>query len=137
MSYEEFSVVSGAGGKRSDCRFYTLITGISPRHSDTVDVKFLVNGKPVVIALPHTAFAENRYRTGSPLTDIRAIQIAGLFLRELLEKEGLDEDRLLVPSTQQTLDLAAAIHSMPAREGGLADRHGDESTPCLPERERS
>jgi len=118
MSYEEFSVVSGVDGKRYDCRFYTLMTAISPRHSDTVDVKFLVNGKPVVMALPHTAFAEYRHRTGSPLTDVKAIQIAGLFLKERLEKEGLEEDRLLAPSTQQTLDLAAAIQSAPARERG-------------------
>ena len=118
MSYEEFSVVSGVDGKRTDCRFYTLKTGISPRHSDTVDVKFLMNGNPVVIALPHTAFAEYRHRTGNPLTDVRAIQIAGLFLKELLEKEGLDEDRLLVPSTQQTLDLAEKIHSVLPHERG-------------------
>ena len=118
MSYEEFSVVSGVDGKPYDCRFYTLMTGISLRHSDTVDVTFLVNGKPVVIALPHVALAEYRHRTGSPLGDVKAIQIAGLFLKELLEKEGLDEDRLLVPSTQQTIDLAEKIHAVPPRERG-------------------
>src|SRR5258708_2384903 len=112
MNYEEFSVTSGIGGKRYDCRFYTLITGISPRHSDSVDVKFLVNGKGAVVALPHEAFAEYRQRAGRPLTDGEAIQIAGLFLKECLEKEGLDEDRMLVPSKHQMINLAAAIHSV-------------------------
>jgi len=108
MSYEEFSVVSSIDGKQYSCRFHTLMTAISLRHSDTVDVKFLVGGKPVVVALPHNAFAEYRQRTGRPITDAMAIQIAGLFLRELLEKEGFEEDRRLVPSAQQTLQLAGA-----------------------------
>jgi hypothetical protein len=114
MDYTEFSVVSAADGKRYDCRFYTLMTGISPRHSDTVDVKFLVSGKPAVVALPHKAFAEYRRRTGGPLTDAAGIQIAGLFLKARLEQEGLDEDRLLLPTTEQTLELAGTIHSLPA-----------------------
>jgi hypothetical protein len=112
MNYEEFSVTFGVGGKRYDCRFYTLITGISPRHSDSVDVKFLVNGKGAVVALPHAGFAEYKQRAGRPLTDGEAIQIAGLFLKECLQKEGLDEDRMLVPSTQQLLTLAEAIDSV-------------------------
>ena len=52
MAYEEFSASSPASGKTYRCRFHTLMTGISLRHSDTVDVKFLVDGKGVVIALP-------------------------------------------------------------------------------------
>jgi hypothetical protein len=108
MSYEEFSVTSPIDGKQYTCRFHTLMTAISLRHSDTVDVKFLVSGRPVVIALPHKAFAEYRQRTGQLITDAMAIQIAGLFLRELLEKEGFEENGRIVPSAQQTLEFAGA-----------------------------
>lgn len=116
MEYEDFSVTSGFDQKRYHCRFYNLMTGISLRHSDTVDVKFLVDGKPVVIALPHAALSEYRQHTRQVLTDAETIQMAGLFLKKTLEKEGLDEDRMLVPSIQQTMDLAGVIHSAPARE---------------------
>ena len=109
MNYEEFSVVSALEGKRYECRFYTLMTAISLRHSDTVDVKFLVNGKRLVISLPHAAFAEYRGRTGHPLTDAEAIQLAGLLLKERLEKEGLGEERELAPSIEQTLELAEKV----------------------------
>ena len=111
MDSQEFEVTSSLDRKSYRCRFYTLITGIATRHSDTVDVKFLVNGKGVVIALPHTAWVEHQQRTGHPLTDSDAIQIAGLFLKELLERGEPIEEPFLTPTVQQTLDLAARIHS--------------------------
>ena len=110
MNCEEFSVVAGVGGKRYDCRFFKLITGISPRHSDTVDVQFLVNGAKAVVALPHPAFAQVRERTGRPLTDVQAIEMAAQFLKETIEKEGWIENRMLLPSAEQTLNLAASLH---------------------------
>ncbi len=111
MSYEEFSVRSPVGAQTYHCQFHTLTTGISPRHSDTVDVKFLVNGKGVVIALPHTAFVEHQRRTSLSLGDANAIQIAGCFLRELLEKGESIEDRPLVLTTDETLRLAERLRS--------------------------
>ena len=110
MNYEEFSVVSSMGGQRYNCRFYKLITAISLRHSDTVDVQFLVNGQKATVSLPHEAFAKYRERAGRPLTDAEAVQTAGLFLKEILEKDGWEENRLLLPSTQQTMALAGTIH---------------------------
>ena len=115
MDFQEFEVASSLGRKSYHCRFYTLITGIAPRHSDTVDVKFLVNGKGVVVALPHTAWAEVQRRTGHPLTDSDAIQIAGLFLKELLERGEPIEEPFLTTTVQQTLDLAERIHSSVSR----------------------
>ena len=109
MNYQEFSVVSGLDGKQYDCRFYTLMTAISLRHSDTVDVTFLVNGKRLVISLPHAAFAEYRRRAGRPLSDEVAIQMAALLLKERLEKEGRGDERELAPSIEQTLELAEKV----------------------------
>ncbi len=82
------------------------MTGISPRHSDTVDVKFLVNGEPVVLALPHAAFAEYRRKTGRPLTDQDAVRIAGLSLKQWLERGERVDVSLLRLTPQRTLELA-------------------------------
>ena len=104
--WRDFEVPSRLGGRVHHCRFHTLVTGISPRHSDTVDVKFLVNGSPVVLALPHAAFAEHLRKTGLPLTDQDAIRIAGISLKMLLERGERVDTPLLALSTQQTLELA-------------------------------
>src|SRR5882672_8553737 len=110
MAYEDFSVF-GADGQKYDCRFYNLIIGISPRHSDTADIRFLVNGKLTVVALPLAAFAEHRRRTGQILTDSDTVQVAGYFLKRLLETDGLREDCLLVPTADEVLDRAGNLHS--------------------------
>ena len=115
MGYDEFSVSSSLDGKNYHCRFHTLMTGISLRHSDTVDVKFLVNGKGTVIALPHSAVAEYRRQPGRSLTDADIVQIAGWFLKELLEKGDWTEESMVTVSPQQTLELADRVHSSVSR----------------------
>ena len=112
MDYQQFSVISRLDGMRYDCRFHTLATGISPRHSDTVDVKFLVNGRPVIIAIPHAALTQYRRRTARPLTDAEIIQMAGLFLNAQLEKEGLGQEKMMGPSPEETIELAGEIHAL-------------------------
>ena len=104
--WHDFEVSSPLEGNVYRCRFHTLVTGISPRHSDSVDVKFLVNGAPVVIALPHAAFAEYLQKTGRPLTDQDAVRIAGLSLIRLLERGERADVPLLALTSEQTLQLA-------------------------------
>ena len=53
MNDTNFEVTSEITGERYTVEFRWLQTAISLRHSDTVDVKFLVNGQGKVIALPH------------------------------------------------------------------------------------
>lgn len=115
MNYEDFAVSSSLDGTNYHCRFHTLTTGISPRHSDTVDVKFLVNGRGVVIALPHAALAEHRRRTGRSLTDADVIQLAGLCLKELLDKGEWTEEPLVTVSLQETLERAETLHASVSR----------------------
>lgn len=112
MEYPDFSVQSALGGERFECRFRNLSTGITPRHSDTVDVQFLVNGEPAVVALSLAAFAEYRALTGEALTDPEVMHIAALCLEDALEKEGLSEDRMVVPTHARTMELAEKIHSL-------------------------
>lgn len=87
--------------------YQALIVAIATRHADAVDIKFLANGRPVWIALPHPAWVEYNKRTGKLITDPLAINIAGHFLKTAIES-GLDGGRemysLTVPETLQHLD---------------------------------
>jgi len=103
MDYTDFQARSGLTQQEYHCQFVYLQTAISLRHSDTVDVKFRVNGTGVVIALPHTAWGEYQKRTGKPLTDERATQAAAAMLQEALER-GDDIELLdLHPTEAQVL----------------------------------
>ncbi len=74
------------------CRFSHLWNGITTRHSDTIDCKFFVDGRTVVVGLAHPGFVEFRKRAGRDLTDREASFMAAEYLRERLEEE--DEHNL-------------------------------------------
>lgn len=112
MAYEDFTVISPLDGSANHCRFRNIMTGIAPRHSDSVDVIFLVNGKPISIALAHPAFALFKQRTGRNLTDADSIQMAGLFLKGLLERGERPDEPFVPVSVDQTLALAQQIRSV-------------------------
>lgn len=69
------------------CSFSHCWNAIATRHSDTMDCKFLVDGKRVVLGLAHPAFVEFRSRAGRDLTDREASYIGAEYLRERLEQE--------------------------------------------------
>jgi hypothetical protein len=69
------------------CNFSHLWNGAATRHADTIDTKFFVDGRAVLVGLAHTAFYEFRERTGRDLTDREASYIAAEYLRERLEEE--------------------------------------------------
>lgn|SRR5262245_13762672 len=82
-----FDVASKLTDQTYHCRFSHLWNAIATRHSDTIDSKFFVNGRGVVVGLPHTAFVEFRARAGRDLTDREASFVAAAYLRERLEQE--------------------------------------------------
>src|ERR1039458_5178060 len=63
------------------CRFSHMWSGIATRHADTIDTKFFVDGRAVVVGLAHTAFYEFRERTKRDLSDREASFIAAEYLR--------------------------------------------------------
>jgi len=73
------------------CRFSHLWNGVATRHSDTIDCKFFVDGRGVVVGLAHPAFVNFRARTGRDLTDREASFTAAEYLRERLEQEDEHE----------------------------------------------
>lgn len=72
-------------------RFSHTWNAIATRHADTIDCKFFVDGKGVIVGLPHAAFVEFRERYKRSLTDREASFIAAEFLREHLEQEDEHE----------------------------------------------
>jgi hypothetical protein len=83
------------------CRFSHCWNGIATRHSDTMDCKFFVDGKHVVLGLAHPGFVRFRESRGRNLTDREASYIGAEYLRERLEQE--DEHSLYdVSSTDVT-----------------------------------
>ena len=73
------------GQRRSThCVYQALIVAIATRHADAIDIKFLVDGRPVWVALPHPAWVEYKKQTGKLITDPLAIEIAGHYLKNML-----------------------------------------------------
>jgi hypothetical protein len=103
----DFDVTSKLTGNVFHCRFSHMWNGIATRHADTIDTKFFVDGKALVLGLAHTAFVKFRERAGRDLTDREASFIAAEFLRERLEEE--DERPLYDVSEANVLRLIERI----------------------------
>lgn len=101
-----FSVRSRLTREDYTVRFSHLWSAIATRHSDTVDCKFLVNGRSVVVALAHPGFVAFRERTGRSLSDQEAAELAAAYLRECLEAERDLGSSALVVSREELLRLA-------------------------------
>ena len=91
--YDDFCAVDPWTKKNVHCIYQALIVAIATRHADAVDVKFLVDGKPVWIALPHPAWVKYRDRTGKTITDPLAVEIAGHYLKYLIESGSYEHGR--------------------------------------------
>ena len=69
------------------CRFSHCWNAIATRHSDTMDCKFFVDGKGVIVGLSHLGFVTFREKSGRNPSDREASYIAAEYLRERLEQE--------------------------------------------------
>jgi hypothetical protein len=96
--YEDFHVSDRWSGEDLHCRWKGTMVAIATRHADAVDVRFDVNDRPMWIALPSTAWVEQKQRTGKVITDQLAAQIAGRYLKQLI-KEGYDSRREIYTMT--------------------------------------
>ena len=109
--YEDFRVTDRWSGEELDCRWKGTLVAIATRHADAVDIRFDVNGRPMWIALPLTAWVEQKRRTGKVITDQLAAQIAGRHLKQLVE-EGYDSRReiytMTVPEVLAHLEIVVA-----------------------------
>jgi len=96
--YEDFQVTDRWSGDELLCRWKGTLVAIATRHADAVDVRFDVNGRAMWIALPLEAWGRHKSLTGKVITDQLAAQIAGRFLKQLIE-EGYDSQREIYTMT--------------------------------------
>lgn len=117
--YEEFHVTDRWSGEDLYCRWKANIVAIATRHADAVDVRFDVNDRPMWIALPCTAWVEQKKRSGKVITDQLAVQIAGRYLKQLIE-EGYDAQReVYTMSVPEVLDHLDAVVAEVKAQGGM------------------
>jgi hypothetical protein len=126
--YEDFHVTDRWSGEDLHCIWKANIVAIATRHADAVDIRFDVNKRPMWIAMPCTAWVEQKKRSGKVITDQIAVQIAGRYLKQLIE-EGYDAQRemytMSVPEVLGHLDAvvaeAKAQGSMPSLPVGVEE----------------
>ena len=117
--YEDFHVFDRWTNEDLHCRWKANMVAIATRHADAVDVRFEVNGRPMWIALPNDAWVEQKQRSGKVITDQLAAQIAGHYLKQLIE-EGFDARReVYTMSTAEVLEHLDAVVAEAKAQGGV------------------
>lgn len=108
--YSDFTATDRWSKKKVHCVYQALIVAIATRHADAVDIKFLVDGRPVWIALPHPAWVEYEKLTGKHITDSLAIEIAGHYLKTALESgEGVGREMYSLTVNEALRHLEAVV----------------------------
>ena len=122
-SYRKFQAGPDPFGRIWDAEFQWLQTAISIRHSDSIDVKFVIwtaGGKDSqdaepkqerVIALKHPDLLEATHEVGHPLTDPFCGKIAAMHLTRMIETFE-DMDKTLVTCSLQ--DVTRYAHQLTA-----------------------
>jgi hypothetical protein len=111
--FEDFTTTDRWTRQPVHCVYQALIVAIATRHADAVDIKFLVGGRSVWVALPHPAWVEYKNRTGKLITDSLAVEIAGHYLKSALESgEGLGRDMYSLTVEETLAHLEAVVNEM-------------------------
>jgi hypothetical protein len=100
-------------GRTWQVEFRWLQTGISIRHADTVDVKFVIwtHDEPKqekVIALQHADLLALSAKTGHALTDPWCLKLAAKHLNYMIES-GEDLEKTLITLPPSDLERSAGI----------------------------
>jgi hypothetical protein len=103
----EFDVTSRLTDRTYHCRFSHLWNGVATRHSDSVDTKFLVDGKRAIVGLAHPGIVQFTAKAGREMSDREASYVAAEYLREQLEQE--DERPLYDVSAADVLRIAGLL----------------------------
>ena len=100
-------------GRTFAVEFRWLQNGISIRHADTIDVKYVLrtegeDPQEKVIALQHADLLALSAKTGHPLTDPWCMKLAANHLKYMV-KSGEDIEKTLVTVAPAELERAAGI----------------------------
>lgn len=103
LNFRQFEAGPDPFGRKFQVFFKWLQTAISIRHSDTVDVKFVLvddNGVHAekTMALPHADLLRISKETGRPMDDPWCARLAELHLLHLVKTgEDMEKDLVTVP----------------------------------------
>ena len=116
-SFRQFAAGPDPFGRVWQVRFKWLQTAISLRHSDTVDVKFVLqnDGERIekTIAMPHKDLLALSRDTGQLMTDPWCARLAALHLKHMVETgEDLEKD-LVTLSAEQLKEYSAILAGAP------------------------
>jgi hypothetical protein len=115
LVFDNFQASDRWTKKTVHCIYQALIVAIATRHADAIDVKFIVDGRPVWVALPLPAWSEYKKRTGKIITDSLAVEIAGHYLKHALESgEGVGREMYSLSVDDTLRHLEAAVQEMEA-----------------------
>jgi hypothetical protein len=107
--YEDFTAVDRWTGEALHCVWKGTIVAIATRHADATDIRFAVNDKPVWIAMPNSAWVEQKKRNGKMITDYLAAQAAGRYLKQAIGS-GYDNGReMYTMSVDEVLEQVNAV----------------------------
>jgi hypothetical protein len=112
LNFRQFDAGPDPFGRKFRVLFEWLQTAISIRHSDTVDVKFVLIGEDGtrtrrVIAMPHASLLQISRETGRALDDPWCSRLAALHLLHMVST-GEDMDKDLVTAGDEDLKRHAA-----------------------------
>ncbi len=104
-SFREFEAGPDPFGRKWQIQFKWLQTAISTRHSDSVDVKFVLRSDDIrtekTVSLRHPDLLRLSEKTGRPLTDPWCSRLAAAHLKDMIETgEDMEKD-LVTPSIEQ------------------------------------
>ena len=114
--FDNFTATDRWTKKQVHCVYQAMIVAIATRHADAVDIKFLVDGRIVWVALPHPARVEYKKRSGKAITDSLAVEIAGHYLKSALEAgEGVGREMYSLTVAETLAHLDAVVTEMQAQ----------------------
>ncbi len=117
-NFRDFTVGPDPFGRTWHALFKYLQTGISIRHSDSVDVGFVIESgdekTQKIVVLSHPGIRDFSNRTGREITDTWCSRMAVCKLRQVIENgEDMDKDYLTV-TPREIEDYDAAIRKWEA-----------------------
>jgi len=101
QNFRQFEAGPDPFGRTWKVEFKWMQTAISLRHSDTVDVKFVLHDEDTraekTIAMMHLDLLQRSRKTGRPMTDAWCSRLAALHLQHLIETgEDMEKDLITV-----------------------------------------
>ena len=105
QNFREFEAGPDPFGRTWSVQFKWLQTAISLRHSDSIDVKFILRSDDTraekTVALNHPDLLELSEKSGRPVTDPWCSRLAAMHLKHIVETGEDMEKSLVTPSLEQ------------------------------------